>query len=265
MVVGLDDSPRQPAQAQGRRPQGRRASGLVRLDGDPDDRAVLRRASSLRSRGRQASRQPRLPRHPVHLRPSDQGKARALPCLWRGPVLSLPDEGHRRRRFFHRIGRPRSGDDQFRRARAGLCPAQGARARRPAAGPDGGAARRRRVRRGQHLRGDARGMETRCPQCLVDRRLQPPESRCGRARSAVRAHGLDLPRHGMERRHAEIRPAARGGVRAPRRRCPARLDRRVPERTIFGPGVPGRRGLARAAHARAGRHVGHPRDPRRSR
>ncbi len=45
--------------------------------------------------------------------------------------------------------------------------------------PDDRARRRRRVRRRQHLRGDARGLEARRPQSVVDHRLQPPEPRRG--------------------------------------------------------------------------------------
>ena len=83
--------------------------------------------------------------------------------------------------------------------------------------------RRRRAGRGQHLRGPAGGLEARRPQCLVDRRLQPPEPRHRGAGPAVRPDRGPVPRHGLERRHPEIRPQAGGRLRAGggRARCAA--------------------------------------------
>ena len=48
----------------------------------------------------------------------------------------------------------------------------------------------------------------------------------------------------------EIRPAAAGRLRPAGRRAPARMDRRLPELALFGAGLQGRRGLARASAAR---------------
>ncbi len=64
------------------------------------------------------------------------------------------------------------------------------------------------------------------------------------------ADGRDLPRHGLARRHAEVRPAARAGVRPARRRRAARLDRRVSELAVLGAGLQGRRGVAASSCVR---------------
>ena len=87
--------------------------------------------------------------------------------------------------------------------------------------PHGRAGRRRRARRGQHLRGDARRLEARPAQLLVDRRLQPPEPRRRRARRPVAALRGAVPRLRLGRRDPQIRRAARGRLRASpaARRC----------------------------------------------
>ena len=54
-------------------------------------------------------------------------------------------------------------------------------------------------------------------------------------------------------------------LRAARRRAAARMDRRLPELALFGAGLQGRRGLARAFEARPEPLSRHPRDPRRAR
>ncbi len=71
---------------------------------------------------------------------------------------------------------------------------------------------------------------------------------------------------GWRRGHAEIRQAARGGLRPARRRPAAGLDRRLPQLALLGAGLQGRRGLARGAEARSqpvSRHPPHPRAARR--
>ncbi len=133
------------------------------------------------------------------------------------------------------------------------------------AGSHDRAGRRRRTRRGQYFRGVARRLEARCAQSLVDHRLQPPEPRRGRVRPAVRPHRRDVRDVRLARRHAEIRQVAAGGLRAARRRAAARMDRRLPELALFGAGLQGRRGLARASAARPEPLSRHPRDPRRAR
>ena len=112
--------------------------------------------------------------------------------------------------------------------------------------------RRRGTRRGQHLRGVARGLEARRPQSLVDHRLQPPEPRFRGARPAVRPHRGPVPRHGLERRHHQIRPQAGSRLRARGRRGVARLDRRLPELAVFRADLPGRGVLAPGAAGRPG-------------
>ena len=69
------------------------------------------------------------------------------------------------------------------------------------------AGRRRRDGRGQHLRGAARGLEARPAQHLVDRRLQPPEPRCRRARRPVGEIRDHVPQFRLGRGDREIRPA----------------------------------------------------------
>ncbi len=179
------------------------------------------------------------------------GQARAVPGVRRGAGLSVADQGHRRRRFLHRLGRPRRGDDAFRV----LDPGPAARARAAAGGaarPHGRDRGRCRARRGQRLRGAARGLEARRQERLVGDRLQPPEPRPGGARPAVLEDRRFLPRGRLAGGHAQVRQAAPGGVRAARRRGAAPLDRRLPERALLGDHLPGRRRLARASRARSG-------------
>ena len=113
-------------------------------------------------------------------------QAGSLPRLQGRAELSVAHQGRRRRRFLHRLGRPRRGADAVLVADAGL------RARawlgpRAAGRPHGRAGRRRRARRRQYLRSDARRLEAGPAQLLVDHRLQPAEPRRRRARRAVGA------------------------------------------------------------------------------
>ena len=133
-----------------------------------------------------------VPRHPIPVRPSDAGQARAVPRPGRRAVLSVAHQGRRRRRFLDRLGRPRRGHDALLLAGAGLCAPEGAGRRQAADRPHGGAGRRRRARRGQHLRGAARGLEARRPQPLVGHRLQSPEPRRRGHRPPVRPHRRDV-------------------------------------------------------------------------
>ena len=55
---------------------------------------------------------------------------------------------------------------------------------------------------------------------------------------------------GWRGRHPQIRREARGRLRPARRRASARLDRRLPQLALFGPGLQGRGGVARAFDAR---------------
>ena len=150
-----------------------------------------------------------------------RGEARGLPRLQGRAELSLAHQGCRRRRLLDRLGRPR------RRADAVLIAGAGLRARaRLGAGsagrPHDRAGRRRRARRRQYLRSDARRLEAGPPQLLVDHRLQPAEPRCGDPRRPVGALRGAVPQFRLGRRDPQIRLAARGGVPRAGRRAPAR-------------------------------------------
>ena len=130
----------------------------------------------------------------------------------------------------------------------------------------GGAGRRRRARRGQHLRGAARRLEARRPEPVVGDRLQSPEPRRRGQRPPVRPDRRDVRAGRLAGGHAEIRQAAGDGLRPARRRSPAAMDRRLPQLALLGAGLQGRRGLARGADARpqpVSRHPPHPRAARR--
>ena len=169
------------------------------------------------------------------------------------------------RRFFDGLGRAWGRGDAVRVAGAGLLAASRDGAERRAARPDDRAGRRRGTRRGQHLRGVVRGLEARCPQSVVDHRLQPSESRRGCLRSAVRSNRRVVRVGRLARRHPQIRPQARGGVCAARRSTSARMDRRLPQFALLGAGLQRRGGVARAFAARPQPLSRHSRDPRRAR
>ena len=89
--------------------------------------------------GGEAACEPDLPRHPVSARPPDAREAGEFPRLQGRAILSLAHQGRRRRRFLHRLGRPR------RRADAVCQPGAGLRegpwlGQGPARGPHGRAA-----------------------------------------------------------------------------------------------------------------------------
>ncbi len=134
-------------------------------------------------------------------------KLAELPRLRRSAVLPLAHQGFRRRRFFHRLRRPRRGADDLRQPRPGLREGArlGGRAIRRA---HGRARRRRRARRRQRLRGALRRLEEGAAEYLVGDRLQPPEPRRGGERGALRPLHRYLPLARLGRRRPEIRPAA---------------------------------------------------------
>ena len=110
-------------------------------------------------------------------------QAGKFPRLQGRAVLSVAHQGRRRRRFLHRLGRPRRRADAVLLAGAGL--RQGAWLDEgPPRRADDRAGRRRRDGRGQYLRGAAGGLEARPAQHLVGGRLQPPEPRRRGARRA---------------------------------------------------------------------------------
>ena len=173
-----------------------------------DDGALFRRPAAGRPGRGQAAREPDVPRDPVPARAADPGQARAVPRLRRRAGLSVADQGHRRRRFLHGLGRARRGDDAVRVPDPGPPARAPAAARGPAQRPDDRDRRRCRARRGQRLRGPARGLEARRPQRLVGDRLQPPEPGPGRARAPVQEDRGLLQRGRLARRDAQVRPAA---------------------------------------------------------
>ena len=122
---------------------------------------------------------------------------------------------------------------------------------RPSGRPHDRAGRRRRARRRQHLRGDARGLEAGPAQLLVDHRLQPAEPRRGDPRGPVGALRGAVPGVRLGRRDPQVRLAAAGRRSAsPAAKRLRALDRQVPEPALLGAGVPGRRRLAQAAARR---------------
>jgi hypothetical protein len=242
----LDDPQRQPSAPEPRWAQGRRPPGVKRVGRDLDDGALSRRAAPAGPGGGEAACKPRLPRHRILAGPPVAGQAAILPGTGRRPILSLAHQGWRRCRLLHRLGRAGGRHHQLRRAGAGLCAAQGPGAGEPAARPHGGGGRRRRARRGQCLRGHARGLEARCTQSLVGDRLQPPEPRRRGQRPAVQPHRRAVQHHGLARRHPQIRQEARGRLCRARWRGAARVDRCLPQFALLGAGVQGRRGLAQA-------------------
>ena len=68
----------------------------------------------------QAACQPELPRDPVSARQADAREARSLSRLQGRAELSVAHQGHRRRGFLHRLGRPRRRADAVLLADAGL-------------------------------------------------------------------------------------------------------------------------------------------------
>ena len=224
MAVVMDDPPRQSRQAQHRRAEGRRPSGVIRLGGQHPFGAVLLGAASAGPRRGQAACQPGIPCHPVFVRQPDPRQAGKFPRLQGRAILSVAYQGRRRRRLLHRLGRPRRRADAVLLAGAGLRHRAWLDEGSPR-GTNDRAGRRRRDGRGQHLRGAAGRLEARAAQHVVDRRLQPPEPRCGRARGAVVEVRIHVPQFRLGSRDREIRPPDAGGVRRAGRRGTAALDR----------------------------------------
>ncbi len=106
-----------------------RAAGEVKVGGHQASSASLATImtalyfSALRPQDRVAVKphaSPDLPRHPVPGGQSDQGEAGAVPIVQGRAELSLADQGRRRCRLLHRLGRPRRRPDALFIARAGL-------------------------------------------------------------------------------------------------------------------------------------------------
>ena len=171
----------------------------------------------------------------------------------RRAILSLAHQGHRRRRFLDRLGRPRRRD---RRSSPAWSRTIVQRAWLGQDRPEG---------RMIALVGDAEIDEGNIFECLLEGWKQGLRN-CWwiidynrQSLDAVVREGLYeriealFERVRLGRRHPQIRLAARGGLRRARRREAARLDRPLPEPALFGADLPGRRGLAEAPPRRSRR------------
>ena len=244
----LDGPPRQPRADDPLGREGRRPPDVERLDGEPDDRPLVRAPRGARPRVGQAARlagpaRDQLParqaRSPL---PDDASRVR-------GPaVLSEPDQGSRPGRLLDRLRRHRRDGADLGRARASLR----RRALRGAArrAPDR-AARRRGARRGCLLGGDRGPDGEQARRGDVGRRPQPAVARPRRAGHRRRPAGRDVRGRGLALRDGQVRTEARrAGAAAPAHRRDA--QRGVPAAAA--------RGRARAARAPRGRRL-RPRGP----
>ncbi len=250
----MDHPSRQPHPAQCRRSEGRRPSGLLGLARHHHVGAVFLGAAAAGPRRGEAACKPGVSRHPVSVRAPDPRQAGEFSRLQGRAVLSVAHQGHRRRRFLHRLGRPRRRADAVRLAGAGL--RQGAwLGQGSSRGADDRAGRRRRDGRGQHLRGIAGGLEARAAQHLVGGRLQPPKPRCRGARRAVGEIRIHVPQFRLGRGDREIRQIDAGCLRRARRRGAEEMDRCLSEPALRGAVLPGR-GRVPQAFARRDRRPG---------
>ncbi len=124
------------------------------------------------------------------------------------------------------------------------------------AGPDDRPDGRCGAGRGQHLRGPDRGLQARCPQLLVDRRLQSPVAGRHHRRPDVQPLRRHLRHLRLAGGDAEARQAAAGRLRRARRQRASHLDRHLLQRRVRRPHLPGRRRLARAPAGRPERRQG---------
>ena len=211
--------------------QGRRPSGVVRVDGVDHDRAVVRSHRRGRQGRGQAARVARVPRDQVPDRRARSVVPHLAAPAGRPPGLSVAHEGSRRRRLLHRLGRTRRGRSPLQRAHP---PLPVLALRRTGPGAFRRARRRRRTRRGQCVGGDRRPGDVGAGQLHDGDRPQPAEPRPGRPRHRSDATEALLRRCRLARRGGEVRLTAPGRVRRTGWRGLARPDRRDVER-----GVPG--------------------------
>ena len=197
--------PRQPRPREPLRREGRRPPGLQRVDGEPDDRAVLRRAGGAGPRQRQAAREPGPARDQPPARPARPPLPDDAARVRRAAVLPEPDEGPRPGRLLDRQRRPRRHRADLGRARA---PLRRGPLRRPARRPPDRADRRRRARRGRLLGGD-RGPDGQPPRRgHVGRRPQPPVAGPRRPRHRRRPARRDVRGRRLAHGDGQVRPAA---------------------------------------------------------
>ena len=151
-------------------------------------------------------------RDPLSARVADAARRWRISAASAARKLSEPDQGQDPGRFLDWLGRPRRRDHALRQPRAGL-PHRSRPDGRGGPRPLRRADRRRRARRGQHLRSPDRGLQARRPQPVVDRRLQSPEPRRDQRRPHVRAVRRDFPELRLARRRAALRQAPAGRAR----------------------------------------------------
>ena len=257
LAVELDDPQRQPPPRQPRQAEGRRPPGVLRLGRHHDDRALLRRAAAGRPGRGQAAREPDLPRRQYLLgrEPVEQlQRFRAL-----GGAQSYPSRTKDKCGVDFSTGSVGLGaamtlfasltQDYVRAARAG-------------------ADRTSRRAAWSRIVGDAELDEGNIFEALlegwkydvrnvwwvIDYNRQSLD-RVVPERLFAKIEEF-FARGRLAGRHPQVRQAAAGGVRPARRRGAARLDRRLPERSLLRADLQGRRRLARASGERPRPHPG---------
>jgi pyruvate dehydrogenase E1 component len=193
---------------------------------------------------------PKFSRDPVSARQADPRQAGKLPRLQGRAELSVAHEGRRRRRFLHRLGRPRRGADAVLVAgrRTTCAPTAGVSTGRKA---DDRAGRRRRARRGNIFEAILEGWKQGLRNCwwIIDYNRQSldavvREGLWERYEQLFKNFGWDV----VILKYGSLQQAA---FREPGRRDPAAVDRPLPEPALLGAGVS--RAAAALAQAPDGR------------
>ncbi len=207
-----DRAPREPGPREPQRGQGRRSSGLERLDGEPHVCALVLRAAGGGSRLGQAAclarpARDQLPaRSPRPALPGDTARLRRI------AELSESHQGPRPGGLLDRLGRHRCHRPHLGRDHAPLprdAPPRGA-----SDGPADRARGRCRARRGCGLGGGRRSERSQARRGALGRRPQSPVARPGGARHRIRALGKHVRGGGLADHLGQVRDAARGAVRA---------------------------------------------------
>ena len=115
-----DRAPRQPRAREPLRGEGRRPPGVERVDGEPDDRALVLRAARRGPRVGEAARVAGAARDQLPAGPPRPPLPRDAARLRRPPELPEPHEGSRPGRLLDRLGRHRRDRPDLGRDRAPL-------------------------------------------------------------------------------------------------------------------------------------------------
>ena len=257
LARGLDDPPRQPHPPQARSPEGGRPPGVVGVCGDADDRVVLRRAA---------------PADRVAVKPHASPVFHAIQYLF-------GRQTREKLKRFRALGgaqsypsRTKDADDvDFSTGSVGLGVAMtsfAALVQRLLHAKEHGA--RRPAGRMVAMVGDAELDEGNVFEALlegwkhdvrnvwwvIDYNRQSLDAMV--TDRLFQRHGHRVPRHGLARRHAEVRAAAWRTAFAPRGGDALQgVDRRVSRTSLYSAlAYPGRRGLAGAADRRHRRTSG---------